>query len=205
MQYNTQVAVATRIRITTIIAVVSLALSVVLLLILPQAAHAKSDDKPRSSSASLSAQLKKAARHAGRSYASPFSFGQSRASPVSPHTEQVVNTLTPEPTAATATSSPDPAPVTAASTTSSPSSATVAVAARETVDIDSLRLATLITPLSLKTLPRTVTTAGTVSHASFVPLQTSEKGWELFGVAWYWWTIAAAAGGGAFIWKRRLV
>lgn len=191
----------TRIRITTIIAATSLILSIALALILPHAAHAKSVDKHRSSSAP-SVQLKKASRHTGRSYASPFSFGQSRASLVNSQTEQMTASA-PESNTATATPSPEPAPV--VTTTASPlSPATVAVAARETVDLDELRLAALVTPLSLKTSPQTVTTAGLVSHASFVPLHASEKGWELFGVAWYWWMIVAAVGGGALIWKRRL-
>jgi len=200
VQYNIQVAVVTGVRITTIITATSLILSITLALILPQAAHAKVLDRLRSSAVPVSVQLKRVSRHTGRSYAAPFLPSQSYASLVNSQTERA-NESTPESTTATTTSS-EPSPV-VTTATSSPSPATVAVVARETFNLENLRLTALIAPLSLKTSPQTVTTAGSVSHASFVPLHTSEKGWELFGVAWYWWTFAAAiSGSGLYAFRR---
>lgn len=44
----------------------------------------------------------------------------------------------------------------------------------------------------------------TDATAAPAPLQASEEGWRLFGVAWYWWLMAAAAMTAAILALKRL-
>lgn len=107
---------------------------------------------------------------------------------------------TPATTAAVSQRQAPPATVTSARPPMS-----MTIEARETLDMNNLRLMALMTPLALNVSRPAIVMSGSSSMNSAIPLRSSAQGWELFGVAWYWWTIAAAIGSSGLYSLRRFM
>lgn len=105
--------------------------------------------------------------------------------------------------ATTAAVSQQQAPPTTVTSARPPMSMTIE--ARETLDMNNLRLIALMTPLALNVSRPAIVMSGSSSMNSAIPLRSSAQGWQLFGVAWYWWTTIAIAGAGGLILRRKIV